>query len=230
MGRPDKITLIFVKNGLGIPELVKTELQTHEGGRKTAVAKEREEPGAFVWKIKGGKPRLFTLALVRAARLVAQEGDEAPREALLLKAARTSSITRKCIETELYDLTAYKSCVWLTSILSIGNDWTNDAKLRFSRWFWFHDVRGKDSSDRPSIGLNCENLPPENVEIVLDDHAAGPEEVDWIESVLSAHDMPEFPPYLIDDRHRTAGYMPSVGPAFGDRDEELRQLTGYYSE
>jgi len=244
MPRPDKIKLYFVKTSQGTPALLKTELETNEGGRKSAIAKESEEPGAFVWNIKKGKLRKFILAVVRAARLIEQEGGESPREprpdaqkkqespggALLFKAERASSETRRCTETQLYDLMAYKECVWLASILSPTDDWMEDAKTRFSRWFVFHNIRGKHSPEPPSIELNKENLPPVNVWIMLDGHTAGPEEVDWIESVLSAHIMPEFPPFLISKRHRTAGYMPSVGPTFGDRDEELRELTSFYSD
>jgi tetratricopeptide (TPR) repeat protein len=230
MTRQDKITLHFVKDGQHLPSLIRTEMVTAEGGRAIAVAEGADGAGDFDWNIKKGKLRLVILAVVRASRLIRQEGDRGPQETLLFRAERSSSESRRCTETRLYDLTRNPDCDWLAAILSPSKDWQGDAKERFKRWFLFHHIRGSDSPEPPSVDLNVECLRPEDIRIALDGQFIGPVDVDWIESVLSAHILPEFPPYLIGTKHKTAGYMPSVGPAFGDRDEELRTLTAYYGE
>lgn len=229
MAGTDKIALYFEKDSHGLPSLVRTELHTERGETKNAMAKEKEGPGAFKWNIRKGKERIFALGLVRAARLVRQEGEETASLLRLFEAEHASSETRRCTETRFYDLTTYDACVWLASILSAKDDWP-DGKRRFCRWFRPHNMRGKDSPGPPSIDLDCENLRPEDVEIVLDGQIVGPATVDWIESVLAAHIDSSFPPYLVSERHKAAGFMPSVGPNFGDRENELRKLNSYYAD
>lgn len=226
---PERIRLDFVTAN-GLPQLQRYSLSL--GGQTLSVGPEGERPLRMAFK----GANILVLLLVRLARWRGVPDAQRPGIIPVIEGAARVADSDLLSDAVAFgsSLHQMKKTQWLRDMLAFGDDADGrEAKERFRRWFHAENATGRNKvGDLARIGIVKDALPPEAVQVCLDDVEINGVELDALERRLAGMKplQGSWPPMLSATGVRVLGYLPSVAPSLREREADLLLLDRRYDE